>query len=101
MESPLRNELEKLSVLVETLAAQRNEARRELKAAREALEDLRRELSLAKEGIHKRDLDIEYLTLSHKLADTPQALAEARATVRRMIAGVERAMALLRDDAGA
>lgn len=93
------NELTGLAVKIGRLAAQRDEALKRLRKAEEETADLRRELAAMREELHRKELDVEYLSLSHKLADTPQALAEARKTVRRMLAGVERALALLKEDA--
>ena len=84
---------------IETLASQRDEALAELKKAREEITDLKRRLSEVSEELHSKNLDVEFLTLSHKLAQTPGALAEARTTVRRMIAKVDKAIALLKEDA--
>ena len=84
---------------IETLASQRDEALAELKKAREEITDLKRRLSEVSEELHSKNLDVEFLTLSHKLAQTPGALAEARTTVRRMLAKVDKAIALLKEDA--
>lgn len=84
---------------IETLASQRDEALAELKKAREEITDLKRRLSEVSEELHSKNLDVEFLTLSHKLAQTPGALAEARTTVRKMIAKVDKAIALLKEDA--
>ena len=100
MESSFSDEMREISRMVEILASQRDDALKELKVAREEAEILRLELAEAQKDLHKKNLDIEFLTLSHKLADSPQSLAEARATVRRLKAGVEKAISLLRDDAG-
>lgn len=100
MESSFSDEMREISRMVEILASQRDDALKELKVAREEVEILRLELAEAQKDLHKKNLDVEFLTLSHKLADSPQSLAEARATVRRLKAGVEKAISLLRDDAG-
>ena len=99
MESSISKELQEMSRYVGELAAQRDEAVAKLRRALEEVADLKRELSAAGEEIHRQKLDIEFLTLSHKLAATPAALAEARATVKRIIAGVDKAIALLKEDA--
>ena len=100
MESSISKELQEIAVRIRLLAAQRDEAENGLKKALEEVDDLRRQLAEAREEIHKKDLDIEFLTLSHKLADTPQALAEARLTVRRLALRVDKAISLLEEDAG-
>lgn len=99
LDSSIANVLQSLSLNVEKLAAQRDEALALLKQAREEISDLNQQLSVTKEDLHKRDLDVEFLTVSHKLADNPQALAEARNTVKGMLAKVEKAISLLKEDA--
>ena len=99
MESTMATELRELMLKARRIAAQRDETAAALKRALEEIADLKAELELTKEELHSRELDVEFLTVSHKLADKPQALAEARQTVKRMIAGVDRAMALLKSDA--
>lgn len=99
MEASFSKELQALSDLIELLAAQRDEAAVKLRVALEEVADLKAQLKKTQEELHQKTLDVEFLTLSHKLADTPQSLAEARATVRRLKAGVDKAIALLRDDA--
>lgn len=100
METSLSKELEALSGMIARLTAQRDEAQGRLREALDEITDLRRMLEDSRKELHKSKLDIEFLTLSHKLADTPQKLAEARATVRRMLAGVDKALALLKGDIG-
>lgn len=99
MDSSVANTLRELTQSIERLAGQRDEVRLRLRQAREEIADLRARLAAAQEEIHGRNLDVEFLSLSHKLADNPQALADARATVRGMLAKVEKALALLKDDA--
>lgn len=98
MESSISKELLEIGRKLRQLAAQRDEAEDSLKKALEEVADLKKELKAAKEEIHKKDLDIEFLTLSHKLADNPGALAEARTTVRRLISRVDKAIKLLNED---
>ena len=99
MEATISKELQALGEKIEELAAQRDEARKQLRRALEEADGLKRELAEARKELHRNAIDIEFLTVSHKLAVTPEALAKARATVRRMIAGVDRALALLKEDA--
>lgn len=81
------------------LAAQRDEALAELRRSREVIADLERELEQTREDLHRKTLDVEFLTVSHKLADTPQALVEARTVIRKMISRIDKAMAMLKEDA--
>lgn len=98
LDSAVNSDLRALGVHIDTLVSQRDEALRELREAREEAASLRRELAATREELKKSRLDTEFLTLSRRLAASPQALAEARSTVRGMLARVDRALALLRDD---
>lgn len=100
MESSFSKELEAMSRKIEILAAQRDDLKEKLAKATEEVADLKYLLSATEDELHKKTLDVEFLTLSRKLADTPQALAEARATLRRILGKVEKALALLKEDAG-
>lgn len=92
-------ELQDLSRYIGILAAQRDEAREQLKTAREEIADLNYQLAALREELHRKSLDVEFLSLSHKLADSPQAVADARSTVKRMLTRVDKAIALIKEDA--
>lgn len=91
--------MESLEPKIRALASQRDEALSMLDEARRDNERLRDEIRQMRERVHEKELEAEYLSVSHKLADNPQALAQARTAVRRMLAKVEKAIALLDDDA--
>lgn len=99
LDSTATDGLQALARNIETLANQRDEALAALRKAREENADLRYEMGLMREELQRKTLDAEYLSLSHKLAEGPQALAEARATVRGLIARIDKAIALLKEDA--
>ena len=84
---------------MEELASQRDEVKVSLKKAEEEISDLAYQLAKAREELHRKNLEVEFLTLSHKLAESPQSLANARSTIRGILAKVEKAIALLKDDA--
>lgn len=60
--------------------------------------DLSDRLDEASQERDKALMDVEYLTLSHRLADTPEALVNARREVARLIRVVDRCITLLKDD---
>lgn len=95
----MSEEMHELARKIGILATQRDEALAELKRTQETVSDLERELEKTQEELHRKELDVEFLTVSHKLADGPQALADARKVIRKMIARIDKAMAMLRDDA--
>ena len=84
---------------IEQLAAQRDEAlaaraakEREAAALRDELEECREELRVAR-------MEVDFLTVSHRLADSPANLISARRRVQRLIAKIDRCVALLKEDA--
>lgn len=58
-------------------------------------------LSLLDETRTERDralLDVEFLTVSHRLADSPEAIRSARIRISRMIRTLDKCITLLKDD---
>ncbi len=58
-------------------------------------------LSLLDETRTERDralLDVEFLTVSHRLADSPEAIRSARTRISRMIRTLDKCITLLKDD---
>ena len=98
MESSLRKSIASLSVGIRQLAESRDRERARADSLEAENDELRMQLKEARQDLHRARLDVEFLTLSHKLAASPQALAEARKTVRRMISKVDKAIAILTDD---
>lgn len=99
LDSTVSSFLQTLSGQIEVLASQRDAARAALDRTREEMADLKFQLARTREELHKAKLDVEFLTLSRKLADSPDALVDARITVKRMLAKVDKALALLKEDA--
>lgn len=59
---------------------------------------LRRELDDARKQIHRLEQEREFLTLSHRLADTPEALAESRRHIATLIRRLDSAISMLKED---
>lgn len=100
MESSISIELQEISRRIEVLTAQRDEARASLEQAQDVITGLKSLVAELQTELKKKELDVEFLTVSHKLADTPQSLADARSTLKKLIARVDRAIGMLREDAG-
>lgn len=98
MKTPLASGLAALSERIEELAASRDSLRKKLAETEAENEELKRQNVEMQLEIKRLRLDNEYLTVSHKLADNPQALADARLTLRHLIARVDKAIALINDD---
>lgn len=99
MEISLSESLASLESKIKTLGAQRDDALSLLKEAMKENDRLHRELEATRGKLEESRVEAEYLSLSHKLADNPQALAQARASVRKMISRVDKAISLLEEDA--
>lgn len=98
MESTLTSALSSLSFRIEALAKSRDEALRQRDEARAECENLKHTLIDMRRQLDKALCDVEYLKVSHKLAATPQALADSRVVVRHLIARVDKAIKLINDD---
>lgn len=90
--------LASLQQKISILAAQRDDALQRLEDALKNNDKLREQLENSQRLLQQRNMDAEFLSVSHKLADNPQALADARATIRKMILRVEKAIRLLEED---
>ena len=97
MAAPL---LDVLSSLKEKIEEQRGKYAR-LRERNRQLEEENAELRrLAAEAQKERDralLDAEYLAVSHKLADSPDALVSARRRLSRLIRNIDRCLEMLKE----
>lgn len=59
---------------------------------------LKKDLQSCRDELKQAQLDAQYLSLSHKLADSPQALADARHIIGGLIRKVDAAIALIKND---
>ncbi|MDE6271890.1 MAG: hypothetical protein K2M31_02655 [Muribaculaceae bacterium] len=80
------------------LAEKRDEAQAKCYALEARIEALEADLAERDSQLQQANLEIEFLTLSHRLADSPQALANARKTISRIIRKVDAAIALIKSD---
>lgn len=80
------------------LAEKRDKAEIKCHDLEARIEALEADLAERDRQLRKANLEIEFLTLSHRLAASPQALADARKTVARIIRKVDAAIALIKSD---
>lgn len=88
-----------LRVRMKELASQRDEAVLEaarLSARTESLED---QLAESRQELAAARMEIDFLTVSHRLADDPDHLISARRRLQRLIAKIDRCVSLLKEDA--
>lgn len=83
---------------IEQLADSRDDALKRCDALEKEIAALRLDLQNCRKDLHQARLDAQFLSLSHKLADSPQALAEARHIIGGLIRKVDAAIALVKND---
>lgn len=60
-------------------------------------DSLRHELSLRDHEIERLSKDAEFLTYSHRLADSPDAIVKTRRHIARLIRNIDTCIALLKE----
>lgn len=70
----------------------------ENKALRQEADDLREQTRQAREDLHRVQLEVDFLTVSYRIADKPEKLADARRHVANLIRILDRCIDLLKDD---
>ncbi|MBD5176840.1 MAG: hypothetical protein HDT05_05420 [Bacteroidales bacterium] len=80
------------------LAEKRDDAEARCRELERKVYDLESDLADYRRRIQQANLEIEFLTLSHRLAADPQSLANARKTIGRLIRKVDAAIALIKTD---
>lgn len=65
---------------------------------RTQLDDTRARLDETRTERDHALLDVEFLTVSHRLADSPEAIQSARTRISRMIRTLDKCITLLKDD---
>lgn len=81
------------------LAAQRDDAVRKSESLEQQLLSLTRQLDECNRSLELARMEVDFLTVSHRLADSPENLVSARRRLQRLIAKIDRCVALLREDA--
>lgn len=83
---------------IERLADSRDKALSRCDNLEKEIVALKADLKSCREELQQARLDAQYLALSHKLADSPQALADARHIIGSLIRKVDAAIALIKND---
>ncbi|MDE6741614.1 MAG: hypothetical protein K2J58_04715 [Muribaculaceae bacterium] len=99
MARPLHRVIAELRAKMEQLAAQRDSAIKAQETLAKETEALRDELETCREQLREARLEVDFLTVSHRLADSPANLVSARRRLQRLIAKIDRCVSLLKEDA--
>lgn len=81
------------------LASGRDKAFDECARLREENKRLKLQLEERGKELDTALMEVDFLTVSHRLADSPENLISARRRLQRLIAKIDRCVALLKDDA--
>lgn len=84
---------------IESLASQRDRYRADSERLSQEAESLKRQLDECRKDLGDARMEIDFLTVSHRLADSPENLISARRRLKRLIAKIDRCVSLLKDDA--
>ena len=99
MARPLHRVITELRAKTERLASQRDAASAERDAKAREAESLREELEECREQLRQARMEVDFLTVSHRLADSPANIISARRRLQRLIAKIDRCVSLLKEDA--
>lgn len=87
---------------IEEKAEALTERNRSLYARIDSLEEennrLRRELQESKDELEVSRRDVEFLTMSHRLADTPDSVISARRHIARLIRNIDNCISMLKEE---
>lgn len=98
MPASLQNILDDILRKINSLEEDRKNLRQRCESLEQRNSELQRQISsLEKECDHARN-DARFLTMSHRLADSPDSIVEARRFISSLIRRVDRAIALATDD---
>ena len=99
MARALHRVISELRTRIVELASQRDAAVAAQADLRREADDLREELEDCREQLRTARMEVDFLTVSHRLADSPANLISARRRLQRLIAKIDRCVSLLKEDA--
>ncbi len=99
MARTLHRVIQELRSKIEQLASQRDAAKAAEVAKTQEAEAMKQELEDCREQLRAAQLEVDFLTVSHRLADSPEKLISARRRLQGLIAKIDRCVSLLKEDA--
>ncbi|MBD5209324.1 MAG: hypothetical protein K2G11_06490 [Muribaculaceae bacterium] len=99
MKRELASVIESLTEKVNILSSQKDRIAEENRQLSETIANLQQQIEDLRKENTLLDRDNHFLILSHRLADTPEALVESRRFISALIRKIDRCITLLKDDA--
>ncbi|MBO4965439.1 MAG: hypothetical protein J6C81_04145 [Muribaculaceae bacterium] len=97
MAVPLSVLTEELKRKIERLASKYAEGVAERESLRAQVDMLKTDIERMRKELDKARLDIQFLTVSHKLAQSPDALVDTRKVVAALIRDIDKCIAQLKE----
>lgn len=98
MARPLITLLESLRDKISELDAAQDVLLGRLEKLKEENDALRRDLAEKDRLLEKANSDIEFLTVSHRLAESPDSLVATRRRIARLIRTVDNCISMIKDE---
>lgn len=80
------------------LTAAHRQMRERVARLEEENEDLRRQLAETRAELDSSTKDVEFLTMSHRLADSPDSVISARRRIARLIRTIDNCISMLKEE---
>lgn len=97
MATPLATALADLHRTVGELTERHRRMEADIARLQARNEELEQELADTRQALRRADLDVEYLTMSHRLADNPDTLIATRRHIARLIRTVDLCIDMLKE----
>lgn len=98
MAQPLISILSQISDKITELEAIRQQQNSRIKFLEEENEDLKEKLKEQTQLLHQANIDKEFLTMSHRLADSPDSIISTRRRIARLIRTIDNCISMLKEE---
>ena len=98
MALPLNSLLRSVDSKVTELMAIQRRQREQIVRLEKENEDLRTQLSETRAELDNTRKDVEFLTMSHRLADSPDSVISARRRIARLIRTIDNCISMLKEE---
>lgn len=98
MDQPLVSILSDISGKLSELAASQDSMKAKIRSLEVENGNLKEELSDTRSQLQQALLDVEFLKMSHRLADSPDSLIATRRRIARLIRTIDNCISMLKEE---
>ena len=98
MAQPLITLLSQISDKITELEAIQEQKNSRIKFLEEENQDLREKLKEQSQLLNQANIDKEFLTMSHRLADSPDTIISTRRRIARLIRTIDNCISMLKEE---